>query len=86
MVEDENGEFKIILIDFGFSKKYFTHDGYHIDDIELKESFQGNIMFSSLNQMEFKNTSRKDDMISLCYLMKYLLNGRTFPWFEAIQK
>ena len=36
--------------------------------------FQGNILFASLNQMEFRQTSRRDDLISLFFLLVYLLN------------
>ena len=31
-------------------------------------------MFSSLNMLEFERPSRRDDLISLCYLLSYLLN------------
>jgi hypothetical protein len=43
------------------------------------ETFKGNISFSSLGQMNFESTSRKDDLISLTYLMIVLLNGFKFP-------
>jgi hypothetical protein len=36
--------------------------------------FQGNMLFSSVRQMEFRKTSRKDDLIALFYLMIYSLN------------
>ena len=32
--------------------------------------------------MEFKYTSRKDDMVSLCYMMLYLLNDLNLPGFK----
>ena len=35
--------------------------------------------FSSLNQMNFKETSRRDDLISLCYLLFTLLNDFKYP-------
>ena len=79
---DKHGELHIVLIDFGVSAKYITSEGCHISDLELKESFQGNILFSSLDQMEFKFTSRKDDMISLCYMLFYMLNDLTMPGFN----
>ena len=31
-------------------------------------------MFSSLNVLKFQTPSRRDDLISLCYLLSYLLN------------
>jgi hypothetical protein len=39
----------------------------------------GNIHFSSLRQMLFNNTSRKDDLVSLVYLLLSLLNGFIIP-------
>ena len=33
--------------------------------------------------MEFKFTSRKDDMISLCYMMFYMLNDLSMPGFKS---
>ena len=40
--------------------------------------FKGNMAFASLNQLEFKTPSRRDDMISLCYLLSFLLNNGKF--------
>lgn len=77
----EDGELHVKLIDFGFASKYITPQGCHIDDLELLDKFRGNIMFSSLDQMEFKPTSRKDDMVSLCYMMLYMLSGLQMPGF-----
>ena len=36
--------------------------------------------------MEFKYTSRKDDMISLFYMMIYILNGNAFPGMDTFMK
>jgi|TARA_B110001450_G_scaffold251428_1_gene271545 serine/threonine protein kinase len=50
MVEhDKNGELYIVLIDFGFSAKFLTAEGCHISGLDLKDSFQGNILFSSVD-------------------------------------
>jgi serine/threonine protein kinase len=67
----------INLVDFGFVSNYLERS----EHIEMKElnQFQGNLMNSSMNQMEFKSSSRRDDMIALLYLTVYLLNG-TLPW------
>ena len=42
-------------------------------DIERK-NFRGNMMFASIDQMEFKKTSRRDDLASLAYMILYLMN------------
>ena len=67
----------INLVDFGFVSKYLK-GGKHIAVKDLNH-FRGNIMYSSVHQMDFKTTSRRDDMIALLYLTVYLLNG-SLPW------
>ena len=44
----------------------------HINKQEV-DTFRGNMIFSSSNQLRFFNTSRRDDLVSLCYLMIYLI-------------
>ena len=44
-----------------------------------KETFHGNVVFSSLNQLKFHATSRRDDLISLFYLLIYLLKQGNMP-------
>ena len=63
----------IHLVDFGFATKYKDKKGNHIELGELP-SFRGNIIFASRDQMEFKTTSRRDDLISMCYILVYLLH------------
>jgi casein kinase 1 len=63
----------IHLVDFGYATKYKDKKGNHIELGELP-SFRGNIIFASRDQMEFKTTSRRDDLISMCYILVYLLH------------
>ena len=79
---DKDGELYIVLIDFGFSDKFLTAQGDHINNSELKDSFQGNILFSSYDQMDFKFTSRKDDLYSLVLMMLYMLNDLDVPGLD----
>ena len=65
-------------MDFGFATKYLDKKGMHLPSKEL-ESYRGNMLTASLNHMEFKSTGRRDDMISLLYLVIYLLN-KGLPW------
>lgn len=66
---------KVYLIDFGFAQKYVKKDGKeHISDKEIVPVFQGNIIFASPRQMAFVKTSRKDDLISLFYMLIFMLN------------
>lgn len=72
---DSDGEPVVCLIDFGLSAKILKSEELkHVDQDELQDKFEGNMLFSSLNQMEFKRTSRRDDLTSLFYMMTYLLN------------
>jgi hypothetical protein len=42
-------------------------------------NFKGNYLFASINAMTFTTTSRKDDLVSLCFLLVFLLNkGKLF--------
>ena len=36
-------------------------------------------MFASKYQLRFSTTSRRDDLISLCYMFIFLANGFEFP-------
>ena len=72
-----NSEFslyKIRLIDFGLAKPYILPDGSHIPQTK-DHKFEGNLMFSSPNAMNFTALSRRDDLISLCYILLYLVEG-----------
>ena len=63
------------LIDFGFSDKYVKKDGKnHVSDEETVEVFRGNMKFASPGQMAFRKTSRRDDFISLFYMLIFMLN------------
>ena len=63
----------IHLVDFGYATKYLNKDGKHIKE-DFVDSFRGNLIFASTNALEFCTTSRRDDLISVCYILIYLLN------------
>lgn len=63
----------IVLIDFGLASM-FKRRGKHLKK-SLQKQFRGNMIFSSLNQLNFISTSRRDDLIGLCYMLVYLLKG-----------
>ena len=80
---DLDAEPEVYLIDFGFADKYTQEDSKtHIDAGSQTEMFEGNLLFASLNQMNFMRTSRRDDIISVFYLMMYLINGSSFPGLD----
>ena len=53
--------------------KYVEKDGLHINPGK-SEIFKGNMLFSSLSKMNYNLTSRKDDLISMCYVLTYLFH------------
>lgn len=62
------------LVDFGFATSYIDQStGQHVEKEEV-DIFRGNMIFASLNQLDFKVTSRRDDLLSLCYFLIYLFN------------
>ena len=72
----------INLVDFGFATSYLA-DGKkeHIQKSEVA-FFRGNFIFSSINQLKYRTTSRRDDIHSLFYLIVYLLNKGHLQDFE----
>jgi len=66
--------FKIRLIDFGLAKKFMKKDGTHVSQ-KKNSVFEGNLIYSSVNAMNLQTTSRRDDLISLCYFLVYILDG-----------
>ena len=77
LVGDKDSSFEslgeIKLIDLGFNTRYVTRQGEHIME-ELKYS-KGNIAFASNNAMNGIVPSRRDDLISLTYMLLYMLIG-----------
>jgi len=66
--------YKCRLIDFGLAKKFQQEDGSHIP-LKKEKLFQGNLIFASVNTFNMITHSRRDDLISLCYFMLYLVDG-----------
>lgn len=80
MGEDEQAN-NIVLIDYGYASKYNDPDGNHFENEEL-DTFRGNLFFASLNQLNFESPCRKNDLLSLCYFMLYMLNGLKMPLYS----
>ena len=69
---------KIHLIDFGLSKYYINENGFH-KEIIFNKKLTGTAKYASLNVLEGMEPSRRDDLLSLGYVLIYCLNG-SLPW------
>ena len=83
---DKSGNLTVTLIDFGFAKEYLNQNGQPFSETEELETFEGNVLFASTNHLEFKITQPRDDLISICYLMIYLLNENDLPFRKSFFK
>lgn len=65
----------LALIDFGIAKSYLTPFLKHV---AMREhvSFAGNFLFASVNAFTGLTQSRRDDLISLLYLLVFFRNGK----------
>ena len=76
LIGDASGKekHKIRLIDFGLCQKYKDNEGNHLPLQKVNE-FRGNFIFASVYAFHLVTQGRRDDLISLCYLLVYLLDG-----------
>ena len=72
----------VFLIDFGYCTSFIDKYNNHIEENHNIECFKGNLMFSSLDQMLFKATSRRDDIYSFLYFIIFCLNDMNFPYLD----
>lgn len=88
MQTDEHGiitfddKSKLFLMDLSKITPYVDFkSGRHLKQQKLS-TLNIDYMFSSLDAVMFKSTSRKDDLVSLCNLMIFMLNGGKLPLFD----
>ena len=65
---------RIRIIDFGLAKSYLDENGEHLPK-KRERYFRGNMIFASKNAYNLYTQSRRDDLISLCYLLIFLIDG-----------
>ena len=73
--EPAEGACSIMLTNFSSCSHYLDAKGNHILP-HTASTFKGNIAFSSVYTMGFQSPSRRDDLISLAYMLIYLVQGR----------
>ena len=66
------------LIDYGISNFYVDRQGKHIE-LQTDCCLIGTVRYASLYSHQGFELTRRDDLISLGYLMYYLLDG-SLPW------
>ena len=66
------------LIDYGICQSYCNEDGSHKKQVPTNR-FRGSMMFASKTAFEKTTQSRRDDLITMCYVLLKLVKGR-LPW------
>ena len=75
----------VYLIDFGLSKKYRDpKTRQHVKFIN-NHRLNGTARYASIHALEGYETSRRDDLEELCYVLIYFLNGH-LPWERVKNK
>tara|TARA_X000000950_G_scaffold260514_1_gene329956 strand:- start:4805 stop:5701 length:897 start_codon:yes stop_codon:yes gene_type:complete len=70
---------QIYLADYGLAKKYLDRSGRHIAYTNTKSGITGTIRYCASHTHENVESSRRDDVESLAYVLLYLRNGH-LPW------
>ena len=73
------------LVDFGFAARFLKKDGTHMP-VQETEYFRGNMIFASINLFNFQVTSRRDDLISLVYMLVFMFNQGNLPFISEDQE
>ena len=68
----------VFIISFPYAKLWYISKNWESQNM-INSAFSRDIPFSSLDQMNFLSTSRRDDVISLCYNLFSLLNNFKLP-------
>lgn len=74
---------QMILIDFGIAKSWKDTFGRHIPFRE-RVPFSGNLLFASKNAFRQVEQSRRDDLISLVYLVIFFVQGE-LGWMKNLK-
>ena len=72
----------IYLIDFGFAS-YYSNEGEHIGEAQVNQ-IRGTWKYCSVNSLNGRSLSRRDDLESLAYTLIRLRRGK-LPWDELLR-
>lgn len=76
---------ELFLIDFGMATMYVDSDKIHIPEKKDKTDPIGTPRFMSINIHNGWEPSRRDDIISACYIYMYMLFG-SLPWDNSYER
>lgn len=77
---------KMVLIDFGLASIYVDESGKHLPEKSSGTHIMGTPKFISVHVHNGVDASRRDDIISLCYIYFYLANHYILPWDQEQQE
>lgn len=69
---------QLYMIDMGLAKRYLDEDGQHIPLVRTGK-FIGTPRFASINSHKGLELSRRDDLMSIFYMLIYFAKG-SLPW------
>lgn len=72
------------MIDFGLVNKFCDEDGKHIKE-GTTDKFRGSFMFAGLSAFKFYASSRKDDLVSLVYVLIFMLDYKRLTFINKIR-
>lgn len=67
------------IVDFKYATPFINTKTFEHLEQEDVDVFKGNMVFCSTDQHNFKSTSRRDDLISLFYLLVFLMQKGKVP-------
>ena len=77
-----DSDLKLILIDMGLSKEFYTIENNTIVVIKPKKAsnITGTIRYLSLNIHEYNSPTIIDDLIGMCYMLINIFTEKDLPW------
>lgn len=76
--------YQLTMIDFGLVNKFCDEDGKHIKE-GTTDKFRGSFMFAGLSAFKFYASSRKDDLVSLVYVLIFMLDYKRLTFINKIR-
>jgi serine/threonine protein kinase len=79
---DSGNELKIVLIDMGLAKEYYTVENDKVVKVNFKKAsnITGTIRYLSLNVHEYNSPTIVDDLIGMVYMLINIFTEKDLPW------